>query len=42
MLRMIGMPFTVNIARARRELGYQPIVTWQSGIAAMSPRISNH
>jgi nucleoside-diphosphate-sugar epimerase len=42
MLRMIGMPFTLNIARARRELGYQPIVTWQSGIAAMSPRISNH
>jgi nucleoside-diphosphate-sugar epimerase len=41
MLRMIGMPFTVNIARARRELGYQPIVTWQSGIVAMSPRISN-
>jgi len=41
MLRMIGMPFTVNIARARRELGYQPIVTWQSGIAAMSPRSSN-
>ena len=42
MLRMIGMPFTLNIARARRELDYQPIVTWQSGIAAMSPRISNH
>jgi nucleoside-diphosphate-sugar epimerase len=41
MLRMIGMPFTVNTARARRELGYQPIVTWQSGIVAMSPRISN-
>ena len=41
MLRMIGMPCTVNIARARRELGYQPIVTWQSGIAAMSPRSSN-
>ena len=41
MLRMIGMPFTVNIARARRELGYQPVVTWQSGIAAMSPRSSN-
>ena len=41
LLRMIGMPFTVNIARARRELGYQPIVTWQSGIAAMSPRSSN-
>jgi nucleoside-diphosphate-sugar epimerase len=41
MLRMIGMPFTLNIARARRELGYQPIVSWQSGIGAMSPRISN-
>ena len=41
MLRMVGMPFTVNIACARRELGYQPIVTWQSGIAAMSPRSSN-
>ena len=35
MLRMVGMPFTLNIARARTELGYQPIVTWQSGIAAM-------
>jgi nucleoside-diphosphate-sugar epimerase len=38
MLRMIGMPFTLNIARARRELGYQPLVTWQSGIAAMQAR----
>jgi len=35
MLRMIGMPFTLNISRARKELGYQPVVTWQSGIAAM-------
>ena len=40
MLRMIGMPFTLNISRARRELGYQPIVTWQSGIAAMQARES--
>lgn len=38
MLRMIGMPFTLNISRARRELGYQPIVSWQSGIAAMQAR----
>jgi nucleoside-diphosphate-sugar epimerase len=38
MLRMIGMPFTLNISRARRELGYQPVVTWQSGIAAMQGR----
>jgi nucleoside-diphosphate-sugar epimerase len=35
---MIGMPFTLNISCARRELGYQPIVTWQSGIAAMQAR----
>jgi nucleoside-diphosphate-sugar epimerase len=41
MLRMIGMPFTLNISRARKELGYQPVVTWQSGIAAMGARISN-
>lgn len=40
MLRMIGMPFTLNISRARRELGYQPIVTWQTGIAAMQARES--
>ena len=38
MLRMIGMPFTLNISRAQRELGYEPIVTWQSGIAAMQAR----
>jgi nucleoside-diphosphate-sugar epimerase len=38
MLRMIGVPFTLNISRARRELGYQPIVSWQSGIAAMQAR----
>src|ERR1700732_2597467 len=35
MLRMIGRSFTLNISRARSELGYQPIVSWQSGIAAM-------
>jgi nucleoside-diphosphate-sugar epimerase len=41
MLRMIGMPFTLNTSRARKELGYQPVVTWQSGIAAMGAPISN-
>ena len=35
MLRMIGMPFTLSISRAQNELGYQPIVTWERGIAAM-------
>jgi hypothetical protein len=40
-LRMIGMPFTLNISRARKELGYQPVVTWESGIAAMGARVSN-
>jgi nucleoside-diphosphate-sugar epimerase len=34
----IGVPFTLNISRARRELGYQPVVSWQSGIAAMQTR----
>jgi nucleoside-diphosphate-sugar epimerase len=38
MLRVIGVPFTLSISRARRELGYQPIVSWQSGIAAMQAR----
>lgn len=38
MLRLIGMPFTLDISRAGRELGYQPVVTWQSGIAAMHAR----
>jgi nucleoside-diphosphate-sugar epimerase len=40
MLRMIGMPFTLNISRAQNELGYQPIVTWERGIAAMASRSS--
>jgi len=38
MLRMIGMPFTLNISRARRDLGYHPIVSRQSGIAAIQAR----
>jgi nucleoside-diphosphate-sugar epimerase len=35
MLRLIGKPFTVNIAKARTELGYLPRVSFAEGIAAM-------
>jgi nucleoside-diphosphate-sugar epimerase len=35
MLRLIGKPFTVNIGKARRELGYVPRVSWKQGIAEM-------
>ena len=35
MLRLIGQPFTVDIAKARRDLGYSPAVTWEQGLAAM-------
>jgi nucleoside-diphosphate-sugar epimerase len=35
MLRMIGMPFTLDIDRAGRELAYRPIVTWREGIDSM-------
>jgi nucleoside-diphosphate-sugar epimerase len=35
MLRMIGVPFTLDIDRARRELGYRPLVTWRQGIDSM-------
>jgi nucleoside-diphosphate-sugar epimerase len=35
MLRMIGKPFTLNIGKARRELGYVPRVSWKQGIAEM-------
>ena len=35
MLRLIGKPFTVNISKARRELGYAPRVSWKQGIAEM-------
>lgn len=35
MLRLIGQPFTVDISRAQRELGYQPVVSWEQGLAAM-------
>lgn len=35
MLRLIGKPFTVDISKARRELGYTPEVSWEKGIQAM-------
>ena len=34
-LRMIGQDFTLNISKARRDLGYAPITTWSQGIAGM-------
>lgn len=37
MLRLIGKSFTVNCDKARRELGYAPLVTWQTGILGMAP-----
>lgn len=35
MLRLIGKPFTINIAKARAELGYVPRVGFAEGIALM-------
>jgi nucleoside-diphosphate-sugar epimerase len=35
MLRLIGQPFTVDIAKAERELGYRPMVSWKQGLAGM-------
>ncbi len=34
-LRMIGQDFTLDIAKARRDLGYAPVVNWADGIARM-------
>src|SRR5208282_2452718 len=39
MLRLIGKPFTVNINKARRELGYAPRVSWKQGIAEMQSSV---
>lgn len=35
MLRLIGAPFTVDTAKAERELGYRPVVSWEQGLSAM-------
>ena len=34
-LRMIGKDFTLDIAKARRDLGYVPVINWAEGIARM-------
>jgi nucleoside-diphosphate-sugar epimerase len=35
MLRLIGMPFTVDIGKAQRELGYRPVISMEQGFKAM-------
>jgi len=35
MLRLIGKPFTVDIGKAQRELGYSPVVSREHGLRAM-------
>ena len=36
MLRLIGQPFTLDISKAQRELGYQPVLTREQGLRAMA------
>ncbi|WP_199175154.1 NAD(P)-dependent oxidoreductase [Acidovorax sp. 62] len=35
MLRLIGAPFTLDIGKAERDLGYRPVVTREQGLKAM-------
>lgn len=35
MLRLIGQPFTVDIGKAQRELGYRPLVSREQGLRSM-------
>jgi len=35
MLRLIGAPFTLDIGKAQRELGYRPVVSRAQGLEAM-------
>lgn len=35
MLRLIGHPFTLDIAKSEKDLGYQPVVSWEQGLTAM-------
>jgi nucleoside-diphosphate-sugar epimerase len=37
-LRMIGQDFTLDISKARRDLGFVPVINWSEGIARMSGR----
>ena len=36
MLRLIGEPFTLDIGKAQRELGYRPVVSREQGLKAMA------
>lgn len=36
MLQLIGKSMTLNIGKARRELGYHPVITWAEGIEEMN------
>jgi nucleoside-diphosphate-sugar epimerase len=38
MLRLVGYDFTMSDRRAREELGYAPIVTWEQGVEQMRTR----
>ncbi|CAJ0557554.1 unnamed protein product, partial [Mesorhabditis spiculigera] len=35
MLRLIGAPFTLDIGKARRDLGYVPVISREQGLEAM-------
>jgi nucleoside-diphosphate-sugar epimerase len=35
-LRMIGQDFTLDTAKAFRDLGYVPVISWTEGIARMA------
>lgn len=35
MLRLIGTTFTLDISKAKHELGYTPVVTYEQGLTAM-------
>jgi nucleoside-diphosphate-sugar epimerase len=39
MLRLIGAPFTLDIGKAKRDLGFQPVVSREQGLKAMSGRV---
>jgi nucleoside-diphosphate-sugar epimerase len=35
MIRLIGQSFTLDISKARNELGYRPVKSWEEGLAEM-------
>ncbi|MES2937886.1 MAG: NAD-dependent epimerase/dehydratase family protein [Pseudomonadota bacterium] len=36
-VRFLGQQITVNTARARRELGYRPVIGWEEGLRGLRP-----